>query len=117
MQKRNYNFLNQAQDLLLHSFIWMFILLYSSFQFIQYDTVRFIEEQLSVDQTEISFDLDENLLAEQGVEVFDAEFYTNQTIFAQSVIPAEEEAEEINAFYNLDLSLIIQDILSPPPRI
>jgi len=101
----------------LNSFIWMFILLYSSFQFIQYDTVRFIEEQLSVDQTEISFDLDENLLAEQGVDAFDAESWIDYTPFVQTIHVAEAETEEINTYYNLDVSLTAQDILSPPPRI
>jgi hypothetical protein len=117
MQKKNYNSLNQVRVLLLNSIIWVCILLYSGFQLIQYDTFRFIEEQLFLDQTEISFDLDENLLAEQGADAFDAESWIDHTFFVQTVHVAEDEAEEINTYYNLNVSLTAQDILSPPPRI
>jgi hypothetical protein len=117
MQKKNYNSLNQARGLLFHSVIWMSIFLYSGLQLLQYDTFRFIEEQLFLDQTEISFDLDENLLAEQGVDAFDAESWIDHTFFVQTVHVAEDETKEMNTYYNLDVGLTAQDILSPPPRI
>ena len=117
MPTKNYNFSNQVRNLFIHTVLWMNIFLYAGFQLIQYDTVHFIEQKLSADQTEISFDLDENLLAEQGADVFDAECYMSPAFIVHQSLPHPSNSQQVHTKYKVNLSLAVQDIQSPPPQI